>query len=198
MRRTAFIFDGDGTLLEFRPDARPEQWMAPGYALTLSPISSMVGLLKELNKTADVFIISKCVSGQAGLDKTEAFRRLGIVERERPEEPVTRFFYPIYGQEKKVDCVRKIKKAYGYMPDDRMIFLDDHSPELWEMDRESFNDPFLPIIIPVKVENGLVTDHSSDPGHRRWNGFRISTATRPELNAVLLRALAETKEPVRI
>lgn len=165
------IFDIDGTLTVFDPEAGPDIWAAPGYARKVERLNNVVGACRMLiqrktinGEKINVYICSQVVSMDFAVEDKKYM--INDSKLDIPEENM--IFVP-YGQSKK-----KALEEAGIIISTGDVFVDDYTGNLIEL-RD------IKGLIPIKLLNGI-----NDTTHT-WNGARVSAFSDPsEIVATIL------------
>lgn len=143
-----YFFDMDGTLCEFRIDARLDDLYKKGYFLSLKEHPNVVILLKNLIANGEeVYILSAVLGAQQEYEKRQWIREHDIV---LPEEHL--LFVPCGSN-----------KAERVKVDGTSVLVDDHTPNL--LDWKAAGG------IGVKVLTGI------NGLHGRWKGKAFTADT---------------------
>ncbi len=151
------FFDFDGTLAEFRKDAGPDEWAAPGYARKLRRISSsLLCAIDKLARTCDLrgekielYLLSAVVSMDYAVEDKKWW-----IRHEQVPIPEENMIFVQYGQSK-----AQVIRDRGIEINEGDLFIDDYTKNLEDM---------CELMTCVKMLNGINDTHGS------WDGSRIS------------------------
>ena len=145
-----YYFDMDGTLCEFRTDAKPEDLYRDGYFRSLKEPPGVVALLKLLVRSGrDVYVLSAVLGTKQETEKRAWLTDHGIV---LPESHL--IFVP---------CGTNKANAVPFVGKETVL-IDDHTPNLLDWKAAGGTG--------IKVLTGI------NGKHGRWKGKAFQSETR--------------------
>lgn len=172
-KRNLFI-DMDGTVAEWNTKATIDEVATPGYFQDRIPMESVIKGVEELEKYFNLIICSATFQDDHSIDDKKVW-----LKKFMPFINLDDAVFVPYGMSK-YRCLQKEMAKRGLEIQDKDVFLDDYTKNLFDM-RESSNGK----IIPIKVLNGI------NDTNKTWDGHRVSSASSPDVIASTILGIAE-------